>query len=77
MLNCLDNFRVVREVMSSQCDSFDTWKITPNALKALQASAELYVVQVLEDSYLCAIHRGRATLLPKDMKLVSYLRKLN
>ena len=40
------------------------------AILALQESAEAYLVGLLEDSNLCAIHAKRVTIMPKDMQLV-------
>ena len=39
------------------------------AILALQESAEAYLVGLLEDSNLCAIHAKRVTIMPKDMQL--------
>ena len=39
------------------------------AILALQESVEAYVVGLLEDSNLCAIHAKRVTIMPKDMQL--------
>ena len=39
------------------------------AILALQESAEAYLVGLLEDSNLCAIHAKRETIMPKDMQL--------
>ena len=39
------------------------------AILALQASAEAYLVGLLEDANLCAIHAKRVTIMPKDMQL--------
>ena len=39
------------------------------AILALQESAEAYLVGLLEDSNLCAIHANRVTIMPKDMQL--------
>ena len=36
---------------------------------ALQEAAEAYLVQLLEDSNLCAIHAKRITILLKDIQL--------
>ena len=36
---------------------------------ALQESTEAYLVGLLEDSNLCAIHAERVTIMPKDMQL--------
>ena len=40
------------------------------AILALQESVEAYLVGLLEDSNLCAIHTKRVTIMPKDMQLV-------
>ena len=40
-----------------------------SAILALQESAEAYLVGLLEDSNLCAIHAKRVTIMPKDMQL--------
>ena len=39
------------------------------AILALQESAEAYLVGLLEDSNLCAIHAKRVTIMPKDIQL--------
>ena len=36
---------------------------------ALQESVEAYLVGLLEDSNLCAIHAKRVTIMPKDIQL--------
>ena len=41
---------------------------------ALQESAEAYLVGLLEDSNLCAIHAKRVTIMPKDMQLTRRIR---
>ena len=40
---------------------------------ALQESAEAYLVGLLEDSNLCAIHAKRVTIMPKDMQLAQQI----
>ena len=40
-----------------------------SAILALQESVEAYLVGLLEDSNLCAIHAKRVTIMPKDMQL--------
>lgn len=64
-------FRCVREAL---CMYKTDWRVTPQALMALQESCETYLVQLLEDSYICTLHRNRLTLAVKDMYLVKYLR---
>ena len=44
------------------------------AILALQESVEAYLVGLLEDSNLCAIHAKRVTIMPKDMQLVQRIR---
>ena len=44
------------------------------AILALQESAEDYLVGLLEDTNLCAIHTKRVTIMPKDMQLARQIR---
>ena len=44
------------------------------AILALQESVEAYLVGLLEDSNLCAIHAKRVTIMPKDMQLAQRIR---
>ena len=44
------------------------------AILALQESAEAYLVGLLEDTNLCAIHAKRVTIMPKDMQLAWWIR---
>ena len=39
------------------------------AFSALQEASEAYLVGLLEDSNLCAIHSGHVTIMPKDIQL--------
>ena len=45
------------------------YRVTPAMMMALQEAAEAYLVQLLEDSNLCAIHTKRITIQPKDIQL--------
>ena len=45
------------------------YRVTPAMMMALQEAAEAYLVQLLEDSNLCAIHAKRITIQLKDMQL--------
>ena len=45
-----------------------------SAILALQESVEAYLVGLLEDSNLCAIHAKRVTIMPKDMQLARWIR---
>lgn len=44
------------------------------AVAALQEAAEAYLISLLEDTNLCAIHAKRVTIMPKDMQLARRLR---
>ena len=40
----------------------------------LQEAAEAFLVSLLEDANLCAIHAKRVTIMPKDIQLVCHIR---
>ncbi|XP_062552850.1 histone H3-like centromeric protein A [Armigeres subalbatus] len=65
--------RVIREVLMQY--SHRDFRITAECLMAMQEAAEIYMVQVYEDSYRCCLHRDRVTLGVQDMKLALYLRE--
>ena len=50
------------------------YRVTLAMMLALQEAAEVYLVQLLEDSNLCAIHAKRVTIQPKDMQLARRIR---
>ena len=58
--------RLVREILQGYGVGY---RVTPAMMMALQEAAEAYLVQLLEDSNLCAIHAKRITIQPKDMQL--------
>uniref|UniRef100_A0ACB8EFF9 Uncharacterized protein n=1 Tax=Sphaerodactylus townsendi TaxID=933632 RepID=A0ACB8EFF9_9SAUR len=39
-----------------------------------RVAAEAFLVHLMEDAYLCAIHAKRVTLFPKDMQLARRIR---
>lgn len=45
-----------------------------SSLLALQEAAEAYLVGLYEDSYLCAVHCKRVTLMVKDLQLARRIR---
>ena len=49
------------------------FRATPAMMMALQEAAEAYLVQLLEDSNLCAIHAKRITIQPKDIQLARWI----
>ena len=44
------------------------------AIMALQETLEAYLVGLLEDSNLCAIHAKGVTIMPKDIQLARCIR---
>lgn len=69
--------RLVRETMQREVTfaPHEDFRITADALKALQTSAEAFLVGTMEDASFCAYHRQRVTLHPKDIILVRMLRR--
>ena len=45
-----------------------------SAIICLQEAAEAYLVSLLEDANLCAIHAKRVTIMPKDVQLARRIR---
>ena len=63
--------RLVREIAQTHNPYL---RFHSGAILALQESAEAYLVGLLEDSNLCAIHAKRVTIMPKDMQLARRIR---
>ena len=59
--------RLVREITQTYSPYL---RFQSGAVLALQEAAEAYLVGLLEDSNLCAIHAKRVTIMPRDMQLV-------
>ncbi|KAI8872124.1 histone-fold-containing protein [Ramicandelaber brevisporus] len=66
--------RVVREVAQDYGTEL-RWKA--DALGALQEATEAFLVHILEDANLCAIHAKRVTLMTKDIQLARRIRGLS
>jgi histone H3 len=45
-----------------------------SAVLALQEASEAYLVGLLEDTHLCALHAKRVTIMPQDMHLARRIR---
>ena len=58
--------RLIREITQEICSDLHFQAI---AIKALQEATESYLVGLIEDSNLCAIHVKHVTIMPKDMQL--------
>uniref|UniRef100_A0A8D0BVM1 Histone H3-like centromeric protein A n=1 Tax=Salvator merianae TaxID=96440 RepID=A0A8D0BVM1_SALMN len=68
--------RVVREICLDFTRGVDMqWQAM--ALMALQEAAEAFLVHLMEDAYLCAIHAKRVTLYPKDIQLARRIRGIH
>lgn len=64
--------RLVREIQSEYTTT--TYKWAGTALLALQEASEAYLVKLFEDSYLCALHGKRTTLMVRDIQLTRRIR---
>ena len=49
-------------------------RFTRDSLQIIQTASELYLVNLLEDSYLCSLHSKRVTLMSKDLILARRIR---
>ncbi len=63
--------RLVREVSESHKAGL---RFQSSAIAAIQEATEAFVVSLLGDSNLAALHAGRVTALPRDLQLVRRLR---
>ncbi|KAH7440967.1 hypothetical protein KP509_03G018200 [Ceratopteris richardii] len=63
--------RVVKEELQRYCAGL---RIQALALEALEEATKAYLISMLEDSNLCAIHAKRVTIQPKDILLARRIR---
>ena len=63
--------RLARSIVQEYAPNY---RIQTGALAALQEGAESYLVELFEDTNLCAIHAKRVTIIPKDMQLAQRIR---
>jgi histone H3 len=64
--------RFLREVTQ---DFRGDMRYQATALAASQEASEAYLIGLLEDKNLCAIHARRVTIMPKDMQLSRRVRR--
>ena len=64
--------RLVREIAQQFKQNINFQSM---AVSALHEASEAYLVSMLDNSNLCAIHAKRVTLMPKDIQLSQRLRK--
>ena len=67
--------RLVREIAQAVGRHGFDYHFQSAAIYALQEAIEAYLVQFLDDTNLCTIHRKRVTITPKDMHLVQRMRR--
>ena len=63
--------RLVREIAQ---DFMSDLRFQGAAVLALQEASEAYLVELFEDTNLCAIHARRVTIMPKDVQLARRVR---
>lgn len=63
--------RLVRELTAAHKDGL---RFQSSAVLAIQEATESYVVSLLADTNLCAIHTKRVTIMPRDIHLARRLR---
>ena len=63
--------RLVRELAAGQKEGL---RFQSSAVQAIQEATESYVISLLADTNLCAIHTRRVTIQPKDVQLALRLR---
>ena len=66
--------RLVKEIMKDLFPS-DNYRMQSDAVGAIHEATEAFLVNLMENSYLCTIHGKRTTLQPKDIQLVLKLIK--
>ena len=65
--------RLVQEVIDDITNKKGL-RLQSHALEALREASEAYVINLFEDTNLCAIHAKRITIMPKDMQLARRIR---
>ncbi|MFM7088406.1 MAG: hypothetical protein ACKOW9_02660 [Candidatus Paceibacterota bacterium] len=71
LLRKLPFSRLVREIAH---DIKSDMRFQASAILALQEAAESYLVGLMEETQMCAIHAKRVTILPRDMQLARRIR---
>lgn len=65
--------RLVKDIVMTYSPNIE-YRFSLNAFNALHVACEDYLVALFEDSYLCALHAKRVTLMKKDMILARRIR---
>ncbi len=72
LLHKLPFQRFVGEVTQDVCGGM---RYQATALAASQEATKAYLIGLLEDTNLCAIHAKRVTIMPKDMQVALRIRR--
>lgn len=65
--------RLIRSFLVNDTRSRD-FRVTADAMEALQFASEIYLTGVLGDAYQITLSRKQVTLLPRDINILMYLR---
>ncbi|KAF8004603.1 histone H3-like centromeric protein A [Metschnikowia aff. pulcherrima] len=74
LLRKLPFARLVKEIADLYIGSEYGIRWQLNAILALQEASEAFLVHLLEDTNLCAIHAKRVTIMQKDIQLARRIR---
>mmetsp|Transcript_181 Transcript_181/g.162 ORF Transcript_181/g.162 Transcript_181/m.162 type:complete len:174 (-) Transcript_181:146-667(-) len=74
LLRKLPFSRLVREIAENYIGASYGIRWQSNAVMALQEACEAYLVHLLEDTNLCAIHAKRVTIMQRDIQLARRIR---
>merc|ERR1711872_169549 len=65
--------RMVRAMVLSRTGN-DSLRLQSNAISTLQEATERHLISIYEDSFMCASHARRVTLMAKDIRLITKLK---
>ncbi|OBA22700.1 histone-fold-containing protein [Metschnikowia bicuspidata var. bicuspidata NRRL YB-4993] len=74
LLRKLPFARLVKEIADIYIGSGYGIRWQSNAILALQEASEAFLIHLLEDTNLCAIHAKRVTIMQKDIQLARRIR---
>jgi histone H3/H4 len=69
--------RLIREICQCMDPPKGELRWQMYALMAVQEAAEYFLVGLMEDTNLCAIHAKRITIMPKDVQLAARIRGIH
>jgi histone H3 len=69
--------RLIREICQDMDPPKTELRWQMYALMAVQEAAEYFLVGLMEDTNLCAIHAKRVTIMPKDIQLAARIRGIH